>query len=167
MPTLKRADQEQFDKARDLLETAPPKELGFVKSMFFGQLKGEQVLPYPQQEADEVKDRAPAPIMVHGVGALEGLGAEADRDDLEERPLAEEPDVDRPDLARRENRRCLVEVARNADRAGKVHRAAHRQQPERRLATQEAARDRVGRPVAACCHDDLDPNVCRSTRDGG
>ncbi len=39
MPTFTRADQEQFEKARDLLETAPPKELGFVKSLFFGYIK--------------------------------------------------------------------------------------------------------------------------------
>jgi alkylation response protein AidB-like acyl-CoA dehydrogenase len=53
MPTFKRADQEQFEKARDLIETAPPKELGFVKSLFFGRLKSDHVLPYPQQDADE------------------------------------------------------------------------------------------------------------------
>src|SRR5688500_15924040 len=55
MPTFKRADQEQFEKARDLLETAPPKELGFVKSLFFGRLRGEHVLPYPEQDADEIR----------------------------------------------------------------------------------------------------------------
>jgi len=53
MPTFKRADQEQFDKARDLLESAPPKELGFVKSLFFGQLKADHVLSYPQQNPNE------------------------------------------------------------------------------------------------------------------
>ena len=53
MPTFKRADQEQMEKAKDLLETAPPKELGFVKSLFFGRLKGDQVLPYPKQDPDE------------------------------------------------------------------------------------------------------------------
>src|SRR4051794_8443137 len=55
MPTLKRADQEQFEKARDLIESAPPKELGFVKSLFFGRIKGEQILPYPQQDPDEIR----------------------------------------------------------------------------------------------------------------
>ena len=54
MPTLKRADQEQFEKARDLIETAPPAELGFVKSLFYGRIRGEHVLPYPQQPADEI-----------------------------------------------------------------------------------------------------------------
>ena len=55
MPTFKRADQEQMEKAKDLLETAPPKELGFVKSLFFGRLKGEHVLPYPQQHPAEIR----------------------------------------------------------------------------------------------------------------
>src|SRR5262245_15005388 len=55
MPTFKRADQEQFDKARDLLETAPPKELGFVKSLFFGGLKSEHILPYPRQDESEAR----------------------------------------------------------------------------------------------------------------
>ncbi|HSV15342.1 MAG TPA: acyl-CoA dehydrogenase family protein [Tepidisphaeraceae bacterium] len=54
MPTFKRADQEQFERAKDLIETEP-KELGFVKSMFFGRLKPDQVLPYPQQDADEAR----------------------------------------------------------------------------------------------------------------
>ena len=41
MPTFKRADQEQFERAKDLIDTAP-KELGFIKSMFFGRLKADQ-----------------------------------------------------------------------------------------------------------------------------
>ena len=52
MPTFKRRDQEQIEKAKDLLETAPA-ELGFVKSLFFGRLKLDEVLPYPQQSAEE------------------------------------------------------------------------------------------------------------------
>ena len=55
MPTFKRADQEQFEKAQDLLEAGPAKELGFAKSLFFGRLKLDQVLPYPQQDADEAR----------------------------------------------------------------------------------------------------------------
>ena len=38
MPTFKRQDQEQIEKAKDLLEGAPA-ELGFAKSLFFGRLK--------------------------------------------------------------------------------------------------------------------------------
>jgi len=55
MPTFSRADQEQFERAKDLIETAPPKELGFVKSLFFGRLKSEKLFPYPQQDATERK----------------------------------------------------------------------------------------------------------------
>jgi len=53
VPTFTRTEQEQFEKARDLLETAPPKEMGFVKSLFFGRLSADQILPYPRQEPDE------------------------------------------------------------------------------------------------------------------
>jgi alkylation response protein AidB-like acyl-CoA dehydrogenase len=55
MPTLSRKDQEQFEKAQDLIETAPPKELGFAKSLFFGRLKTDAILPYPKQDPDEVR----------------------------------------------------------------------------------------------------------------
>jgi alkylation response protein AidB-like acyl-CoA dehydrogenase len=54
MPTFKRADQEQMEKAQDLLEGSASESLGFVKSMFFGRLKMEELLPYPQQSAEEV-----------------------------------------------------------------------------------------------------------------
>jgi len=43
----------RWRRPRTCLETAPPKALGFVKSLFFGRLRGEHVLPYPQQDADE------------------------------------------------------------------------------------------------------------------
>src|SRR4051812_4433826 len=52
MPTFKRRDQEQLEKAKDLLE-ASPSELGFVKSMFFGRLKPSEVFPYPKQDPAE------------------------------------------------------------------------------------------------------------------
>ncbi len=55
MPTFKRADQEQFDKARDLLEAAPAAEPGFVKSLFFGRVKLDEILPYPVQSADDAQ----------------------------------------------------------------------------------------------------------------
>ena len=51
MPTFKRQDQEQMDKAQDLLEGAPTAEMGFVKSLFFGRLHLEKVMPYPKQDA--------------------------------------------------------------------------------------------------------------------
>ncbi|HSU65280.1 MAG TPA: acyl-CoA dehydrogenase family protein, partial [Tepidisphaeraceae bacterium] len=55
MATFTRQDQEQIDKARDLLEGAPAAELGFVKSLFFGRLKLDHVMPYPQQESHELR----------------------------------------------------------------------------------------------------------------
>ena len=55
MPTFKRRDQEEMEKAKDLLEAAPSAEMGFVKSLFFGRLKLDSVLPYPRQDADEAK----------------------------------------------------------------------------------------------------------------
>src|SRR4051812_32221824 len=53
MPTFKRADQEQFEKAKDLLEAAPAAEPGFVKSLFFGRVKLDEVVPYPRQDDGE------------------------------------------------------------------------------------------------------------------
>jgi acyl-CoA dehydrogenase family protein 9 len=52
MPTFTRRDQEQMEKAKDLLD-APAAEPGFVKSLFFGRLKFGEVSPYPRQDADE------------------------------------------------------------------------------------------------------------------
>jgi acyl-CoA dehydrogenase family member 9 len=81
MPTFNRADQEQFEKAKDLLETAP-KEMGFVKSLFFGRLKPEHVLPFPKQDAD---DRRRTDELISRLDAF--LKAEVDPDaiDAEER----------------------------------------------------------------------------------
>src|SRR5437870_619044 len=50
MPTFKRRDQEEFEKAKDLLEGAPVAEMGFVKSLFFGRLNLEKIMPYPKQD---------------------------------------------------------------------------------------------------------------------
>src|SRR5438132_1369667 len=52
MPTFKRADQEQMEKAKDLME-AGEGELGFAKSLFFGRLKLDEVMPYPAQDPAE------------------------------------------------------------------------------------------------------------------
>src|SRR5438552_15769530 len=52
MPTFKRADQEQLEKAKDLLEGST-EELGFAKSLFFGRLKLDEILPYPKQDPAE------------------------------------------------------------------------------------------------------------------
>src|SRR3954468_8646237 len=55
MPTFKRRDQEEFEKAKDLLEGAPTAEMGFVKSLFFGRLNLEKVMPYPKQDPDDAR----------------------------------------------------------------------------------------------------------------
>ena len=55
MPTFKRRDQEEFEKAKDLLEGAPVAEMGFVKSLFFGRLNLEKVMPYPKQDAADAQ----------------------------------------------------------------------------------------------------------------
>ena len=59
MPTFKRQDQEQIEKAKDLLENGAVGEMGFVKSLFFGRLALHDVFPYPRQdrlEADRVSE---------------------------------------------------------------------------------------------------------------
>src|SRR2546421_3683782 len=53
MPTFKRQDQEQIEKAQDLLEGAPVGEIGFTKSLFFGRLHLDKVMPYPKQDPEE------------------------------------------------------------------------------------------------------------------
>ncbi len=55
MPTFKRQDQEQMEKAQDLLEGAPVGERGFVKNLFFGRLHLDKLMPYPKQDADEAR----------------------------------------------------------------------------------------------------------------
>src|SRR5258705_3987744 len=55
MPTFKRRDQEEFEKAKDLLEGAPVAEMGFVKSLFFGRLNLEKVMPSPKQDPEDAR----------------------------------------------------------------------------------------------------------------
>src|SRR3954462_2889396 len=55
MPTFKRRDQEEFEKAKALLEGAPVAEMGFVKSLFFGRLNLEKVMPYHRQDPDDAR----------------------------------------------------------------------------------------------------------------
>jgi len=52
MATFSRADQEQMERARDLLEDAP-NDLGFAKSLFFGRLKLGELVPFPKQDLAE------------------------------------------------------------------------------------------------------------------
>ncbi len=82
MPTLSRADQEQFEKARDLLDSAPPAQLGFVKSLFFGRLRADQILPYPRQDEDEARRTEE---LISRLDAFLTAQVDADRIDAEER----------------------------------------------------------------------------------
>ena len=82
MPTFKRADQEQLEKAKDLIEAGGNHELGFAKSMYFGRLKLEDVFPYPQQDADEARR---TDELIAKVDAFMRTSVDADRIDAEER----------------------------------------------------------------------------------
>src|SRR5687767_3394184 len=82
MPTFKRRDQEEFEKAKDLLEAAPSAEMGFVKSLFFGRLKLDSVMPYPKQDADEA---ARTDELIAKVDAFLKSDVDAEKIDLEER----------------------------------------------------------------------------------
>jgi acyl-CoA dehydrogenase family member 9 len=53
MGTFTRADQEQLEKAKEFLGTAAPKDLGFMKSLFFGRLRLDKILPYPTPDPAE------------------------------------------------------------------------------------------------------------------
>jgi len=82
MPTFKRADQEQMEKAQDLLEGAAPGTLGFVKSMFFGRLKMEEVMPYPQQDPQESVQTV---ALIERVGEFLKKNVDPDQIDAQER----------------------------------------------------------------------------------
>jgi acyl-CoA dehydrogenase family protein 9 len=82
MPTFKRADQEQFEKAKDLLEAHPAAEPGFAKSLFFGRVKLNEVLPYPQQDPDEA---ARTNELIKRVDAFLKTEVDPDQIDVEER----------------------------------------------------------------------------------
>ena len=81
MPTFKREDQEQMDRAKDLLE-GPTAEMGFVKSLFFGRLKLAEVMPYPVQPAEEI---ARTDDLIAQVEPFLKAHVDADRIDAEER----------------------------------------------------------------------------------
>src|SRR4051812_42807091 len=82
MPTFKRRDQEEFEKAKDLLEAGPAGEMGFVKSLFFGRLKLDSVLPYPRQDPDEA---ARTDELIAKVDAFLKSDVDAAKIDAEER----------------------------------------------------------------------------------
>jgi acyl-CoA dehydrogenase family protein 9 len=78
MATFKRADQEQLEKAKDLLEAHPEAEPGFAKSVFFGRVKMDEVLPYPKQSPEEAQRTSDLIARVD-----EFLKAEVDADDID------------------------------------------------------------------------------------
>ena len=82
MPTFKRRDQEEFEKAKDLLEAAPAAEMGFVKSLFFGRLKLDAVMPYPKQDQGEA---ARTDELIKQVDAFLKSDVDAVKIDAEER----------------------------------------------------------------------------------
>lgn len=82
MPTFSRRDQEEFEKAKDLLESAPAAEMGFVKSLFFGRLKLDSVMPYPRQDPDEATRTEE---LIKKVDAYLKDHVDADKIDIEER----------------------------------------------------------------------------------
>jgi alkylation response protein AidB-like acyl-CoA dehydrogenase len=55
MGTFSRRDQEEMEKAKDLLESGPTGDMGFAKSLFFGRLKLDAIMPYPKQDPDEAR----------------------------------------------------------------------------------------------------------------
>src|SRR4051812_48887460 len=82
MGTFNRRDQEEMEKAKDLLEVAPGAELGFVKSLFFGRLKLDAVMPYPKQDPDEARR---TDELIEKVDAFLKNEVDADLIDVEER----------------------------------------------------------------------------------
>lgn len=58
MVTLSKHHQEQMDKARDLIDVTPQRDLGFVRSLFFGRVHLDKIMPYPvMDEQEQVKTR--------------------------------------------------------------------------------------------------------------
>ena len=82
MPTFKRRDQEEMEKAKDLLEAAPSAEMGFAKSLFFGRLKLDSVFPYPKQDEDEARRTED---LIQKVDSFIKAEVDADSIDREER----------------------------------------------------------------------------------
>ncbi len=54
MVRLAKKDQEQFEKAQDLMGDPTP-EKGFARSLYYGNLRMDKVMPYPAQAPDEAK----------------------------------------------------------------------------------------------------------------
>jgi acyl-CoA dehydrogenase family protein 9 len=81
MPTFKRADQEQMEKAKDLVEESSA-EMGFCKSLYFGRLHLDKLLPYPRQDYAEARR---TDELLTKLDAFIAAEVDADRIDAEER----------------------------------------------------------------------------------
>ncbi len=53
MVRLSKRDEEQLEKAKDLMDDGPLTDAGFLRSAFFGRLRMDKVLAYPRQKLDE------------------------------------------------------------------------------------------------------------------
>lgn len=82
MVRLSKHDQEQMDKAQDLLESEPQQHWGFVRSLFFGRLNLNKILPYPRQDQGEDKRTNE---LLQQVDAFMEEQVDADQIDLEQR----------------------------------------------------------------------------------
>ncbi|MBI1370559.1 MAG: acyl-CoA dehydrogenase [Planctomycetes bacterium] len=54
MVKLSERDQQQLEKAKDLMESGA-QETGFFRSLFFGRLRLDKLMPYPQQDPADAK----------------------------------------------------------------------------------------------------------------
>lgn len=79
MPRLKDQDARQMEKAKDLFGEEGG-ELGFARSLFFGRLRLEKVMPYPRQEPAEA---ARTDALMERVDAFLRANVDAERIDAE------------------------------------------------------------------------------------
>lgn len=79
MPQLNERDQQQMEKAKDLMVES---DGGFIRSMFFGRLPMDRVMPFPQPDADETKR---VDELLEKVDAFMAAELDADLIDAEER----------------------------------------------------------------------------------
>lgn len=81
MVKLAKHDAEQLEKAKDLMDTGPLHDLGFVRSLFFGQLRLVKILPYPEQTVD---DGRRTDSLLEDLGRFLETHVDPDRIDAEE-----------------------------------------------------------------------------------
>jgi acyl-CoA dehydrogenase family protein 9 len=82
MVQLKQEDAEQLEKAKDLLESGPAEEMGFVRSLFFGRIQRQKVMPYPALDPDESRRTG---VLISDLDTFLREQVDPDRIDAEER----------------------------------------------------------------------------------